>query len=126
FRPSRYARSVFISSDSRRFRRSKLRATQPSATCTSSSSAPVSFASPVTWLRIVRSALEFSTATRMRLYISTRESLPQNTEEVRNDIRVQDGDHDGHRPGRRLQPPRARERSHLARVVREHDEREHG
>ena len=44
-RPSRYARSAFISSDSRSFSSSKLRAAQPSATCTSSSSAPVSCAS---------------------------------------------------------------------------------
>src|SRR5712671_4673048 len=123
-RVSRYARSSFISSDSRRLSRSKLRAAQPSATWTRSSSAPVIFASPATCVRIVLSAGECSTATRMRLYMSTRQSLPHRTEQDRKNVDVEDGDDDGDGPRQRLHPERARERSHLVRVAREDHERD--
>src|SRR5437667_3164157 len=117
---SRYARSLFISSDSRSFSWSKLRATQPSATWTSTSSAPVSRARPATWSRIVRSAVEFSMATRMRRYMSlvrlyTNDGLVQQVD-------VEGGDHDPYRPGREIDPARRDERPHLVRIAGEQNQ----
>src|SRR5229473_1577080 len=120
--PSRYPRSAFISSDSRSFRSSKCRAANPSATCTSSSSAPVIRASAATWARIVWSAVEFSIATRMRLYIAW---ILQRDEGLVEQPDVEGGNDQRDRPGEDLDPRRVGELIHFRRIAGEHHERKH-
>src|ERR1700722_11275708 len=66
---SRYARSSFISSDSRSLSWLKFRAPHPSATCSSNSSEPRILASCVICGSMVLSAGLFSSATRIFLYM---------------------------------------------------------
>src|SRR3954471_23905876 len=117
---SRYWRSPRISSDSRRPRSLKWRAAKPSATWTSSSSAPVSTASERTWARMVRSAGEFSTATRIRLYMGHCENgLGQQPD-------VQGRNDNCHAPGKRTHPTGCGELTHLVTVGGEAYEGKHG
>src|SRR5438105_9231328 len=117
----RYARSLLISSDSRRFRSSKCRAANPSATCTSSSVAPVMRASPSMWPRIAASARECSMATRMWRYISAFEKRDAG---LIKEINVERRDDDHHGPRERLDPPLAGERAHESGIAREPHQRE--
>src|SRR5207245_11446250 len=119
WRRSRYARSDFISSDSRSVRSLKCRAAQPSATWTSSSSAPVRRARSATCVRIVRSAPEFSTATRIFRYIGSA------AEDLIEQPRVQQRNDNRDDPRQQLYPDGIHERPHLGRIARKDDERKH-
>src|SRR5262249_42713072 len=124
---SRYSRSAFISSDSASFSRSKLRATNPSATCTSRSSAPHIFASSATCGTSASSAGPFSSATRMRWYTATSLLRHQGRqpERVREQLGVEPDNHDRGAPRENVDPARIGKRAHLAFVAGEQDERHH-
>src|SRR5271170_4032586 len=123
---SRYARSLFISSDSASLSWLKLRAAQPSATCSSSNSEPSFLASCAICGSIVSSAGLFSSATRIFLYMKIllgwhgQTKMPvkyfQNGrwhEHIKKQFYVEDNDNRRRRPAENLEPRPVCEFAHL-------------
>src|SRR5436190_2345249 len=116
---SRYPRSSFISCDSASLSCSKLRATQPSATCTRSKREPSRLARSVTCGSRLLSARLFSSATRILWYMAllknghSMEPLHEFVEQI---FHVQQNNNSRGKPGENFYPQRAGKFAHLPAV----------
>src|SRR5206468_2358992 len=126
---SRYPRSSFISCDSASLSCSKLRATQPSATCTRSKREPSRLARSVTCGSRLLSARLFSSATRILRYMAVLKngrSLQPLQGFVEQVFHVQQNNNSGREPGQNFHPQWTDELAHFSAVAGEHDQGYHG
>src|SRR6266699_1879509 len=126
---SRYPRSSFISCDSASLSCSKLRATQPSATCTRSKREPSRLARSVMCGSRLLSARLFSSATRILWYMAlfkNGRSMQPFQHFVEQVFHVQQNNNSRGKPGQDFYPQRTGKFAHLLAIAREQHQGDHG